>query len=155
MTIEERRRELGLITPRWGDLPPKIPHHAGATRTRESRLAGFDLECASTAHSDMETSVEYISPPLKLPIFTAGWTLSSIVESSQTFRRVPRVSCNNSNLQMEIEKYEATGVPLIMEGWHNHKNWPKQLFNIESFTKDVKSKPRCFLPLCLNKIPSL
>jgi hypothetical protein len=160
MTIEERRNELKLIAPRWGDPPPKIPHHAGAAGARDSwlpRLATFDLRCASmldVVDSKMETSVEEISPPSKFPICTAGWTLSNILKSSQSFLQVPRISCNNSDLQLEIDKYETTGVPFIIEGWQNHQNWPEHLFNIHSFTNDVKSKPLYFLSSYSNTIPN-
>jgi hypothetical protein len=155
MTFEEHRRKLKLAEPKWGDLPKQLPHHVDST----TRLADFDPECqcASTldamARNDLKRAVESTSPPSNLAISTAGWTLPAILESSKKFRPIPRISCNKIDLQTEIDDYEKNGVPCIIEGWHNHEKWPKDLFNVDSFSKDVTGKGWYFLALYLNNIP--
>jgi hypothetical protein len=143
MTFEEHRRNLKLRGHNWGDLPKQLPHHV--VNTNAMRLAQFDLECATDAmpSSKMKKFAESTSP-CKLPITTAGWTLTSILKSSNAFLPVPRIACNNVDLQTEIDHYEKTGVPVIIERLHEHERWPKDLFDIDSFKQEVKGKVGSF-----------
>jgi len=138
MTIEERRRDLKLAAPKWGDPPPHIPHHVGNKQAKARgmrNLADFDLECASSLN--MERAVEYISPS---SITTSGWSLSTLLGSSKNFLPVHRIPFNTPDLHTKIEDFEKSEVPFIVQGWHNHEQWPQHLFDIDSFSQDVKSE---------------
>jgi hypothetical protein len=143
MTFEERRRKLKLTGPRWGDLPEQLPHHVNSV-ARELRLADFDSKCASTSdamtRNDMKGAAESTPSPSGLAISTVGWSLTTLLESSQGFRLVPRIPCNEKDLKTSIDDYQRSGVPCIIEGWHNHEKWPKDLFTIDSFSQNVKGE---------------
>jgi hypothetical protein len=96
------------------------------------------------ASSNTRRVGESISPPSHLAISTVNWSLNTILESSDAFLPVPRISCITVDIQTEIDNYEKSGVPFIIEGWHKHGKWPKDLFNIDSFRKEVKGEASNF-----------
>lgn len=59
-----------------------------------------------------------------------------------SFQPVPRVSVSSSDLDNMIAKHEKCGIPLIVEGWHEHPSWSKDLFSLdyllEEFANDRK-----------------
>ena len=145
MTFEERRKKLKLGGHNWGDLPQQLPHHVENTnnKARAMPLAQFGLECASMPTSKVKRATKSISP-FRLPITTVGWSLSNILESSNAFLPVPRIACNKVDMQTEIDNHEKSGVPVIIEGLHEHTKWPKELFNIDSFKQEVKGEVGSF-----------
>jgi methionine synthase II (cobalamin-independent) len=70
---------------------------------------------------------------------TKGWSLDSLISSSRTFRAVDRVPASSSELSEVIKDHERTGLPLVVEGFHRHENWPTKMFTIEGFEKYSES----------------
>ena len=144
MTIEEQRKKLKSTGHNWGDKPRQLGHHVDDTNinlnAHKSLSLSLALGCAfdsdAMPSNDIQRMVQLISRPQKPEISTAGWTLDSILQSSKRFHLVPRVPCSNVGLQAAIDAYEDSGVPLIIEGWHKHEKWPKDMFGIDSFSRD-------------------
>ncbi|EIN07219.1 hypothetical protein PUNSTDRAFT_71453, partial [Punctularia strigosozonata HHB-11173 SS5] len=67
--------------------------------------------------------------PLKLS--TKGWVLEELVRDSSNFQHVLRVRCNDPNLLVIIEDHERRAEPFIIEGWHEHPQWPRELFTVD------------------------
>lgn len=61
------------------------------------------------------------------------WTFDGLRQQSKRFQPVKRISASlpNATLLHYLEEYEAHGKPLIIEDWHKHPNWPKDLFDID------------------------
>ncbi|GJE95153.1 hypothetical protein PsYK624_113340 [Phanerochaete sordida] len=70
------------------------------------------------------------SPPSR--ISSKGWSLQSLLEHGN-FEHVRRVSAllPREQLLRELERYEHDGQPLIIEDWHQHPQWPKDLFDMK------------------------
>lgn len=84
-----------------------------------------------------------IGPPPQLAavnqphkIQAKDWSLEHLL-SNTNFRSVRRVSAllPTSRLLHELESHERDGLPLIIEGWHKHPQWPKDLFDMEWLLK--------------------
>ncbi|KAF9469170.1 hypothetical protein BDZ94DRAFT_1279126 [Collybia nuda] len=83
----------------------------------------------------MNRVVEPSPNPSKCRISTREWTLSSLIKSGERFHPVPRIiaSSEPKRLLAKIENSEKTGIPLIIEGWHKHSRWLKEMFHIDNF----------------------
>ncbi|KAH8116845.1 hypothetical protein DFH11DRAFT_1505692, partial [Phellopilus nigrolimitatus] len=71
------------------------------------------------------------APP---PTTTEGWTLDGLLALGARMQRVPRVSALQSAVRLEkiIREHEASGMPLIIEGWDKTPHWPRDgLFSFE------------------------
>ena len=78
--------------------------------------------------------------PAKKPrISTKGWSLDSLISSSPNFYAVDRVRVTSSELSQIIGDHERRGLPLVIEGFHNHKNWPTTMFTIDGFNENSES----------------
>ena len=81
-----------------------------------------------------ETNVEASGPPDEAfetdigarPNFSSkSWTLGKLLKKGKRFERVRRVSAlDKTKLLQELEQYEQSGDPLIIEDWHKTPNWP-------------------------------
>ena len=71
------------------------------------------------------------------PSAPSQWTADSLVENNN-FKYVPRISSSQSLcfLLDKVREHESTGVPLIIEGWHQRPNWNDALFSMEGFIGD-------------------
>ena len=56
-------------------------------------------------------------------------TLSDLL--GKGFLSVPRSSFQREDLDSHVKHHEKSGVPLIIEGWHKHHRWPKEIFGID------------------------
>jgi hypothetical protein len=67
------------------------------------------------------------------PYSTFGWDPENIVASGTRFRHAPRVSASMPRDEMlaTIAEHEKSGVPLVIEGWHQHPDWPGELFTLD------------------------
>ncbi|THH13931.1 hypothetical protein EW146_g6333 [Bondarzewia mesenterica] len=66
-------------------------------------------------------------------ISTREWTLDHLVATGRHFQEVPRISIDHEDLASTIEAHEKSGIPLIVENFHKHHNWPKGMFSLEWF----------------------
>ena len=155
MTIENYRKKL-LSNPRqWGDQVPCVPH---SPETRGSfYLTPISESASEQSDSDHHDRRPLVPPPspdpppdppavpldstyLQIPIpanttmiSTKGWTLNSLINQSINFHRVPRVSVLSESLLQHINDHELSGVPLVIEDCHKHRNWNTVEFTLDSF----------------------
>lgn len=69
-----------------------------------------------------------------LPRVTAkDWSASDLCSKYASFEHVDRVSAlaKPEVLSKALEKYERDGIPLVLEEWDQHPNWPKDIFSLE------------------------
>ncbi|PPQ63092.1 hypothetical protein CVT24_005947 [Panaeolus cyanescens] len=71
--------------------------------------------------------------PSSPSITTKGWTLDGLIAQSHNFVPVERVSFNSPNLLSVIQESEENGTPLVIQGFHLHDKWPKNMFTLENF----------------------
>ncbi|TFK30125.1 hypothetical protein FA15DRAFT_609251 [Coprinopsis marcescibilis] len=71
-------------------------------------------------------------------ISTADWDTDYVLGYSSNFKAIKRVKATSSAsiVEQEIKNCEATGIPLIVEDWHKHKKWPKDMFTLDFFQKN-------------------
>ena len=50
-----------------------------------------------------------------------------------------RVSASSIELCQVIKDHEHTGLPLVIEGFHEHESWPTKMFTIEGFEECSES----------------
>ncbi|KAF8265954.1 hypothetical protein EI94DRAFT_1587226 [Lactarius quietus] len=68
---------------------------------------------------------------------SAGWTLDGLVSKGCNFVKIPRVSVSDKNLEVIIRAHESSGVPLVIEGMHEHRAWPATIFNTQWLCENV------------------
>lgn len=78
-------------------------------------------------------------PPGPL-LTTAGWTLNGLIMQGHRFRKIPRVSISDKNLEATIRKHESSGTPLVIEGVHGHQAWPTAMFNVQWLRDNLKQR---------------
>jgi hypothetical protein len=137
MPFEQARQRLMSQTVEWGAPPPNRSHTAPATVPPES---GTTTPLSSTrVHNATTTSrMEYVvedAPRSKIFVSSKGWTVDALLQQGPSFKKVARISITEPlpKLRSAIEFYERSGRPLIIEGWHNHQNWPKDIFTVDWF----------------------
>ena len=79
-------------------------------------------------------------------ISSTGWSEDSLLRAGgSNFNRVPRISASLPPEEMTVKllESEASGVPLIIEGWHLHPGWNSDLFSMEGFVGDGAQGESC------------
>ena len=71
---------------------------------------------------------------------SAGWSLNQLIARGPRFREIPRVSVSDQNLEVTIHQHETSGVPLVIEGMHEHETWPAATFNIQWLQDNSKQR---------------
>ena len=71
---------------------------------------------------------------------SAGWTLDGLISKGRRFLEIPRVSVSDKNLEVIIRAHESSGVPLVIEGMHEHRAWPAAIFNTEWLCENVHQR---------------
>jgi len=71
---------------------------------------------------------------------SAGWSLNQLVTRGPRFREIPRVSVSDQNLEATIHQHETSGVPLVIEGMHEHETWPTTTFDIQWLRDNSKQR---------------
>lgn len=68
-------------------------------------------------------------------ISTEGWSLEFLVSLSENFHPIERVKATalKDDIAQAIARYEEDGIPTIIEGWHEHEQWPKEMFTLDFF----------------------
>lgn len=76
-------------------------------------------------------------PRSKTFISSKDWTLVNLLKRGEKFVEVPRVSVSleDAKLHSIIRDYEQKGIPLVIDGLHNHPCWP-EMFDLEWFRKN-------------------
>lgn len=141
MSLEQRRKKLMEVSPRWGDRPQA--HHVQATKPREDLdvddSASDDYDEDALTIGDMNSVIEPLPNPSKCRISTSGWTLQNLINSGRRFHPVPRVPASSKKMRTKIEEFEKNGIPLIIEGWNKHSSWPKDMFHIDQFSTNASA----------------
>jgi len=47
-----------------------------------------------------------------------------------------------------LKEYERKGVPLVVEGFHKHPEWPQEMFSLDSFAEASNSNGTISLSVC-------
>jgi hypothetical protein len=80
-------------------------------------------------------------PPLAGPSLTsAGWSLEGLISKGCHFLEIPRVSVSDKNLEVVIRAHEGSGVPLVIEGMHEHRAWPATMFNTQWLCENAQQR---------------
>jgi hypothetical protein len=75
------------------------------------------------------------------PLLTStGWSLNGLILQGNRFREIPRITVSDKNLEATVRKHESSGVPLVIEGMHEHEAWPTTLFNIQWLCENLKQR---------------
>lgn len=165
MCLEQRRKELQANSPQWGDHPTTLSSAksrnqymareepislSGSAAYYDQRASSLDA-LISSFHMNQQHTMEM---PSKLAISTKGWQLTDIFKRSENFHPVPRVSAllSQKSLSEKIESYERGGVPLVVEGWHSHSQWPAKMFTVDNFTQSSVDGSACQSTLVFNQI---
>lgn len=75
------------------------------------------------------------------PLLTsAGWSLNGLISQGHRFHEIPRVSVSDKNLHATIRNHESSGVPLVIEGMHEHQAWPTAMFDIQWLRDHLKQR---------------
>ncbi|KAI0699701.1 hypothetical protein BC835DRAFT_1267469 [Cytidiella melzeri] len=90
----------------------------------------------SSAPSKSKKSASSVNSSTSSPsaISSSRWKLDDILGDRQCFKPVERISIGTSDqnaILQAIEKHEASGLPLIIEGFHRQNTWPGKLFNVD------------------------
>ena len=78
-------------------------------------------------------------PPESL-LTSAGWSLNGLLTQGDRFREIPRISVSDKNLDATIRDHESSGVPLVIEGMHEHQAWPTAMFDIQWLRDNLKQR---------------
>ncbi|KAH9071132.1 hypothetical protein EDB83DRAFT_2577696 [Lactarius deliciosus] len=62
---------------------------------------------------------------------SAGWSMDELISRGSRFLKIPRISVSDKNLEVIIHTHESLGVPLVIEGMHEHRAWPATIFNTQ------------------------
>lgn len=63
-------------------------------------------------------------------VTSRGWSLEGLVASGPRFRTVDRISANSGTpeqIASTIKDYEQRNIPLVVQDFHNHPDWPEFL----------------------------
>jgi hypothetical protein len=135
MPFEQARQKLMSQTVDWGAPPPTL-HIPSATGSPESGTTA-PLLFTSVHNAPTTTNMEYVieEPRQKTFVSSKDWTVDALLERGPRFHKIDRVSATGPlpNLLSAIETHERSGLPLIIEGWHKHKGWPKDIFTVDWF----------------------
>lgn len=71
---------------------------------------------------------------------SAGWSLEGLILRGSHFLKVPRISVLDKNLEVIIRAHENSGVPLVIEGMHQHQAWPATIFNTQWLGENVQQR---------------
>jgi len=98
------------------------------------------LAQSDTIHLERSKSAIEWESPTKMST-TRGWDdCETLLSYCSKFVPVRRVKADSSDLSETIREYEKNGIPLVIEGFHKLSSWPKEMFTLENFVKNTKSK---------------
>ena len=104
-----------------------------------------DITCATDQPTINSNSQLPSTQPISRQNFvtTKGWTLQALLDSSQNFTEVKRVSAAAppDEILKAISQSEKEGIPLIISGFHELESWPKD--NLFSADWLVEHGPPC------------
>ena len=97
----------------------------------------FADERRETSTTSTAVGSNSVVPNKKSPYSCKGWSLEDLLKKGKKFVEIPRVNALQSPdvLSKCIDEYEIKGIPMIIEGWHNHPQWPKNLFSVDWLLK--------------------
>ena len=69
--------------------------------------------------------------PASVP--SSQWDLENVFRQGKNFKNIRRVSALSSKEEVEsvIKEHDESGEPLIIEGFHELKSWPHEVFSID------------------------
>ncbi|KAJ3503771.1 hypothetical protein NLJ89_g8285 [Agrocybe chaxingu] len=94
------------------------------------------LDALETPNSD--TTVTMVSS--QVMISTDGWSLDGLLAQGKNFRHIRRVRAASSRLSEILKDHEQNGIPLVVEGLHEHRKWKNDMFTMECFERESASE---------------
>ncbi|KZT11347.1 uncharacterized protein LAESUDRAFT_642015 [Laetiporus sulphureus 93-53] len=65
-------------------------------------------------------------------ITAKGWKLERLLQKGKNFVNIRRVSMEHPEMvRKAIDEHEREGVPLVIQDWHKHAQWAKQIFDAD------------------------
>ena len=97
-------------------------------------------ECSASVPATTEANTEKqesFSPPMPSGISSKCWTFEHLHKQGRRFKPVKRISAliPEEVLLHRLAEYERDGEPLIIENWHKHPKWPKELFDVDRLVR--------------------
>jgi len=161
MSFENRRKEIMSKSRAWGEPVEKLPYtlqgpypSPSIQKTNTPALPNGPLE--DTMLSDRhdraredrhlpdkledapDASCSLLEPTLTMTS-TRGWSLNHLLDTGPNFHDVHRVSATSPDLGDTIRNvFEVKGRPLVIEGFHRHPRWPKEMFTLDHFRHNVE-----------------
>ncbi|KAI0341657.1 hypothetical protein BDW22DRAFT_1331922 [Trametopsis cervina] len=98
---------------------------------------------AKSTHSASVVNARSL-PETAPPISAKDWTFDNVLQQGERFKPVKRISALSPGLEIAraIEQHEASGEPLIIEGYQKAEKWSKDLFNVDWLIQNHGQK-RC------------
>lgn len=83
-------------------------------------------------------------PTNSVLLTTRDWSLATLVASGPRFRRVKRLSANlgPEELFRQVVESEDSGMPIVIEGWHERPEWPTKMFDLDGLKQQHGSQGR-------------
>ncbi|KAJ6597028.1 hypothetical protein DFH09DRAFT_109489 [Mycena vulgaris] len=145
MGIEQRRKQLMAQQPAWGDSPspPQLSSSQNGSDRESHQINDSPPQLVATRDdvlglldalimADPQTRPRRASLMGKPAMLSCkGWTLEALVRKSKNFSQVPRVQWSldaSTSAQIRAHEVANPGVPLVVEGLHNHPGWMKDKF---------------------------
>lgn len=111
-------------------------------QAREDRQLPDEVD----AHLHSDVLCGLLDPTLAMTS-TRGWSLDLLLETGPNFHDVHRVSATSPDLGNTIRNvFELKGRPLVIEGFHQHPQWPKKMFTLEHFGNNMEENGEVLPP---------
>lgn len=123
--------------PEWRSLS-----ESGSDTSRGLPCLDFDLDDLNDLIFNHDDDDMQDGPSTKKTLTTKGWSMEFLLAQGDNFEQVPRVSALELDMD-RISDYNDIDTPLVIEGWHNHPKWPKDLFTIDKFRELSKDSSEC------------
>lgn len=172
MTIESRRKEIMSKSRTWGETVEPLPHtlegpypppsqkpDTPALLLKDSEDTIMNDRVGDQAREDRQLPDEVEDAPLYSDVLcglldptlamtsTRGWSLDLLLETGPNFHNVHRVSATSPDLGNTIRNvFELKGRPLVIEGFHQHPRWPKEMFTLEHFGNNMEENGEVLPP---------
>lgn len=157
--MEKHRQKLKSSKPNWGDQFPgdqsviaearDKPIFCSPTLTAsyDARASKLDALIWNGMHA------ESIIQPRSNVLSTKGWSIDSLLKKGKNFCQIKRVPASSRSLAKSIKHYEANGKPLVIEGWHKHKNWNRAEFTLDGLHEASGEGADNLFCLCISTHP--
>ncbi|KAL6298227.1 hypothetical protein BKA93DRAFT_812084 [Sparassis latifolia] len=139
VAVASTRPTTRRFTPQDGTFAPQLQagasgdeHQLGKPISLSSPIRIFPEPPTMEASTSRRLTLD-IDPTKPIPVTTYGWTFDGLISKGNRFKPVPRVSALASVRELEevVKNHEQSGIPLVIENWHERPEWRKDIFNVD------------------------